>query len=86
MISYSKHIGSSNIVATCAKTMERWSFLSRKKNYDTRQIELTKLHRALTLFDITALGISCTLGGGVYILTTDGTLTSNLNPNSHDLI
>jgi hypothetical protein len=44
------------------------SFLYRKKKYDQTNIENTKLDRVLGLVDITALGVSCTLGNGIYVL------------------
>jgi hypothetical protein len=44
------------------------SFLYRKKTYDENNVHQTKLHRVLGLVDITALGVSCTLGNGIYVL------------------
>jgi len=45
-----------------------WSFLYRRKKYDVTNLHETKLSRVLSLVDITALGISCTLGNGIYVL------------------
>lgn len=47
------------------------SFLSRKKKYDSVEVHQTNLSRVLGLVDITALGISCTLGNGIYVLAGD---------------
>lgn len=33
-----------------------WSFLTRKKKYDSVNVQQTKLHRVLNLSDIVALG------------------------------
>jgi hypothetical protein len=44
------------------------SFLYRKKKYDQTDIQNTQLDRVLGLVDITALGVSCTLGNGIYVL------------------
>ena len=44
------------------------NFLYRKKKYDDIALETTNLSRVLSLIDLTALGVSCTLGSGVYIL------------------
>jgi hypothetical protein len=44
------------------------SFLFRKKKFDQTSVEDTKLSRVLGLMDITALGVSCTLGNGIYVL------------------
>jgi amino acid transporter len=51
------------------------SFLYRKKRYDTTSVESTNLNRVLNIFDLTALGVSCTLGSGVYVLI--GNIMSN---------
>jgi cationic amino acid transporter 2 len=51
------------------------SFLYRKKKYDNNSVESTNLHRVLNIFDLTALGVSCTLGSGVYVLI--GNIMSN---------
>ena len=45
-----------------------FSFLYRKKKYDSVNIHETNLSRVLGLVDITALGVSCTLGNGIYVL------------------
>ncbi len=45
-----------------------FNFLFRKKKYDNTTLECTNLSRVLSLLDLTALGVSCTLGSGVYIL------------------
>lgn len=47
------------------------SFLNRKKVYDSTNIHVTQLSRVLGLVDITALGVSCTLGNGIYVLAGD---------------
>jgi L-asparagine transporter-like permease len=47
------------------------SFLNRKKVYDSQNIHVTQLSRVLNLVDITALGVSCTLGNGIYVLAGD---------------
>lgn len=44
------------------------SFLFRKKKFDQTSLEQTKLDRVLGIVDITALGVSCTLGNGIYVL------------------
>ena len=44
------------------------SFLYRKKKYTESSLHHTNLHRVLGLVDITALGVSCTLGNGIYVL------------------
>jgi hypothetical protein len=36
------------------------------KKYDSVNIHQTNLSRVLGLVDITALGVSCTLGNGIY--------------------
>ncbi len=47
------------------------SFLNRKKVYDSTNIHATQLSRVLGFFDITALGVACTLGNGIYVLAGD---------------
>lgn len=47
------------------------AFLSRKKVYDATNIHVTQLSRVLGFIDITALGVSCTLGNGIYVLAGD---------------
>lgn len=47
------------------------SFLFRKKKFDTTTVQATQLSRVLGLMDITALGVSCTLGNGIYVLAGD---------------
>ncbi len=47
------------------------SFLNRKKTYNEDNVHQTNLHRVLGLVDITALGVSCTLGNGIYVLAGD---------------
>ncbi len=44
------------------------TFLSRKKVYDATNVHVTQLSRVLGFIDITALGVSCTLGNGIYVL------------------
>lgn len=44
------------------------SFLFRKKKFDQTSVHATELSRVLGLMDITALGVSCTLGNGIYVL------------------
>lgn len=44
------------------------SFLHRKKRYNEATMHETNLDRVLGLVDITALGVSCTLGNGIYVL------------------
>ena len=51
------------------------NFLYRIKSYDTTSVESTNLSRVLNVFDLTALGVSCTLGSGVYVLI--GNVMSN---------
>ncbi len=46
----------------------KFDFLYRKKKYDSVNIHQTNLSRVLGLVDITALGVSCTLGNGIYVL------------------
>lgn len=50
------------------KTNVDLSFLFRKKKFDQTTVQDTKLSRVLGLMDITALGVSCTLGNGIYVL------------------
>lgn len=45
-----------------------WSFLNRKKVYTAQNVQVTQLSRVLSFIDITALGVSCTLGNGIYVL------------------
>ncbi len=49
------------------------SILFRKKKFDAlnNKVEETNLSRVLNLVDVSALGISCTLGVGIYILAGD---------------
>jgi amino acid transporter len=47
------------------------SFLHRKNTYNEDNVHQTNLHRVLGLVDITALGVSCTLGNGIYVLAGD---------------
>jgi L-asparagine transporter-like permease len=47
------------------------SFLTRKKKYDAVNVHHTNLSRVLKLVDIVALGVSCTLGNGIYVLAGD---------------
>ena len=48
------------------------NFLFRKKKFNVfNKVEDTNLSRVLSLFDVTALGMSCTLGVGIYILAGD---------------
>jgi hypothetical protein len=51
-------------------------FWCRKKKLSSLDIENTKLARVLGIFDITALGIACTIGSGIYVLT--GTVINHL--------
>jgi basic amino acid/polyamine antiporter, APA family len=45
------------------------TFLYRRKKYTSlNSVEKTDLKRVLNVFDLTALGVSCTLGSGVYVL------------------
>lgn len=45
-----------------------WNFIYRKKKYDAISLDKTNLSRVLNLFDLSTLGISCTLGSGIYVL------------------
>jgi hypothetical protein len=45
-----------------------FDFITRKKKYDAVNVQQTNLSRVLGLADITAIGISCTLGNGIYVL------------------
>lgn len=45
-----------------------WNFIYRKKKFDSIKLEQTQLSRVLNLFDLTTLGVSCTLGSGIYVL------------------
>jgi hypothetical protein len=40
-------------------------FFYRKKTYNYEETQLSKV---LSLFDLTALGVSCTLGSGIYVI------------------
>ena len=44
------------------------SFLFRKKVYNEQNLQTTHLARCLGLWDILAIGISSTLGSGIYVL------------------
>lgn len=44
------------------------SIFFAKKKFDEQSIEATKLSRVLTLKDLVFLGVSCTLGSGIYVL------------------
>ncbi|CAF0761137.1 unnamed protein product [Brachionus calyciflorus] len=46
-----------------------FDYIFRKKNLDNDLLEKTQLSRVLGLLDITALGISSTLGSGIYVLS-----------------
>ena len=43
-------------------------FLFRKKTFNDDNVHSTNLHRVLGLLDVTAIGISSTLGSGIYVL------------------
>ncbi|RNA27609.1 high affinity cationic amino acid transporter 1-like isoform X1, partial [Brachionus plicatilis] len=45
-----------------------FQFFYRKKKFDQNSLESTNLSRVLDLFDLTALGVSSTIGSGVYVL------------------
>ncbi len=45
-----------------------FSFLFRRKLQNNQDFAESKLSRVLNLFDTTVLGISSTLGSGVYII------------------
>ncbi len=45
-----------------------FDFITRKKKYDSENVQQTNLSRVLSLADITCIGISCTLGNGIYVL------------------
>jgi amino acid transporter len=52
------------------------SFLYRRKKYTSaNSVEQTNLKRVLNIVDLSALGVSCTLGSGVYVL--EGFIMSN---------
>jgi amino acid transporter len=44
------------------------SIFFSKKKFDEQSIETTELSRVLTLKDLVFLGVSCTLGSGIYVL------------------
>jgi L-asparagine transporter-like permease len=52
-------------------------FWCRKKKFNNMDIENTKLARVLGVLDITALGIACTIGSGIYVLT--GTVINHMS-------
>ncbi len=39
-----------------------------KKSLNTEYLEVTQLSRVLNLIDLSFLGVSCTLGSGIYVL------------------
>jgi amino acid transporter len=53
------------------------TFLYRRKKYTSiNSVEATNLKRVLNIVDLTALGVSCTLGSGIYAIA--GYILSNL--------
>ena len=56
-----------NTQARAPKKMLRFNphFFYRKKTYNYEETQLSKV---LSLFDLTALGVSCTLGSGIYVI------------------
>lgn len=54
-----------------------YNTLSRKKTFsDENEPGKAKMDRVLNVFDLTALGIGCTLGCGIYVLT--GTVAKSI--------
>jgi L-asparagine transporter-like permease len=45
-----------------------WKVMTRKKPMPVQECEDTKFNRVFGTFDLTALGVSATLGVGVYVL------------------
>ena len=46
-----------------------FDFLLRKKKFKNEEATQTNLSRVLGLLDVSAIGISSTLGSGIYILS-----------------
>ena len=58
------------VIGSQMNTMEKLcKAFFRKKHFTTAEIDETKLKRCLSTFDLTAMGIGCTLGAGVYVVT-----------------
>ena len=45
-----------------------WAIMTRRRHFPQQECEESKLGRVLGTFDLTALGVSATLGVGVYVL------------------
>ncbi len=45
-----------------------FSFLTRKKVVNEETLAHTKLNRVMSVLDVTAIGVSCTMGTGIYVI------------------
>jgi hypothetical protein len=48
--------------------IDYWATMTRRKHFPQQECEESKLGRVFGTFDLTALGVSATLGVGVYVL------------------
>jgi amino acid transporter len=46
-----------------------FNFLSRKKQFNDESVSASGLNRVMGILDVTAIGISSTLGSGIYVLS-----------------